>query len=477
MPLILQEDEGKKLSGKKAIVPKRLSDELKKRKSAYSDYTMSRGWKRLNALTGDYNKRSDEPNMTSDGRKIVSFSDLKKIDYEMRHMDQSKKNLEYQMLGSDTKQWVHDELNKIRTANKKVNQVKPVPKLEKPKELDSKDNNVKVGKATFNVSESNKKSIIIPESKILKILEDRNQTMFNFDSNGNPFYGKYNYQHFIDYLENIGRYGQLQPTNFNINSLCQYIDSFMDDALENSLTNNVDDEDTFNNMLYGFSEIIMDAMDGDWRAKDYLTDNGLELVKQIQDEGIEHKDDIFDYLNQNIYTPLKFFLTDRGLVQIETYASDVNSSRLEESGFYEGIELNDRGLLYVERCISIPYPMGYRGNDMKNDTYTYFNNNYGGVGNCWSWKKGGGESYLANSFDDGSGNIRMIGCVDPRNVNWVVTLSRNMYSLRDEKEIFINSGKPIEVDSIKFESLQNGREQFYEKSNYELLQKPIIVKA
>ena len=305
MPLILQEDEGKKLSGKKAIVPKRLSDELKKRKSAYSDYTMSRGWKRLNALTGDYNKRSDEPNMTSDGRKIVSFSDLKKIDYEMRHMDQSKKNLEYQMLGSDTKQWVHDELNKIRTANKKVNQVKPVPKLEKPKELDSKDNNVKVGKATFNVSENNKKSIIIPESKILKILEDRNQTMFNFDSNGNPFYGKFNYQHFVDHLENIGKYGQLQPTNFNINSLCQYIDSFMDDALENSLTNNVDDEDTFNNMLYGFSEIIMDAMDGDWRATDYLTDNGLELVKQIQDEGIEHKDDIFDYLNQNIYTPLR----------------------------------------------------------------------------------------------------------------------------------------------------------------------------
>ena len=35
----------------------------------------------------------------------------------------------------------------------------------------------------------------------------------------------------------------------------------------------------------------------------------------------------------------------------------------------------------------------------------------------------------------------------------------------------------IGVDSIKIESLQNRRKQFYEKSNYELLQKPIIVKA
>ena len=185
MPIILQEDEGKKLSGKKSVVPKRLSDELNKRKGIYADYSRSKGWKRLNALTGDYNRRSDEPNMTSDGRRIVSFSDLKKIDHEMRHMDPSKNNLEYQMLGSDTKQWVHDELNKIRTANKEVNQVKPVPKLEKPKTADVNTNDVKIGKTNFNVTEANRKSIIIPESKILKILEDRNQTMFNFDNNGN----------------------------------------------------------------------------------------------------------------------------------------------------------------------------------------------------------------------------------------------------------------------------------------------------
>lgn len=476
MPLILQEDEGKKLSGKKAIVPKRLSDELKKRKSAYSDYTMSRGWKRLNALTGDYNKRSDEPNMTSDGRKIVSFSDLKKIDYEMRHMDQSKKNLEYQMLGSDTKQWVHDELNKIRTANKKVNQVKPVPKLEKPKELDSKDNNVKVGKATFNVSENNKKSIIIPESKILKILEDRNQTMFNFDNNGNVFYGKYNYQHFIDYLENIGKYGQLSPTNFDSSFLMKYVNSFIDDALENTLTNNVDDDDVFDNLLEGFAEILSDAIEGDNRAKGFLTDNGFELAKMLSNEKYISKIGIFNYLKNNIYQPLKFFLNDNGLAEIEDYADEINLNRLEESNFFDGLTLNDRGLLYIERCISIPYTKGYRGNDRTNDTFKYFSNEYGGVGNCWSWKKGGGEAYLSRSFDDGTSIIRMIGCVDPRNVDWVTTISRNMYSLRNEKEIYIDNFKTLEIDEI---SIENENKTDYQGNNYgtKLLKNPIIVRA
>lgn len=479
MPIILQEDEGKKLSGKKSIVPKRLSDELNKRKGIYADYTRSKGWKRLNALTGDYNRRSDEPNMTSDGRKIVSFSDLKKIDHEMRHMDPSKNNLEYQMLGSDTKQWVHDELNKIRTANKEVNQVKPVPKLEKPKTADVNTNDVKIGKVNFNVTEANKKSIIIPESKILKILEDRNQTMFNFDNNGNVFYGKYNYQHFIDYLENIGRYGQLQPTNFNEKSLYEYIDTFMEDALENTLTNNVDDDDTYANLLYGFADILADTIEGDNRAKGFLTEMGYSLSEELKKEGITTKNSIYDYLEEHIFEPLKNFLNDNGLREIEEFASDINSSRLGNNGFYKGLKLNDRGLLYIERCISIPYAKGYRGNDRNNDTFKYFNGEYGGVGNCWSWKVGGGEAYLSRSFYDGTTDIRMIGCVDPRNVDWVTTLSRNMYSLMDEKEIFINSLNLLEIDSIQVEYEQKGVGQEYQNNHFgnELLRKPIIVRA
>ena len=90
---------------------------------------------------------------------------------------------------------------------------------------------------------------------------------------------------------------------------------------------------------------------------------------------------------------------------------------------------------------------------------------------------GEGEGYLAKSFDKGSSDIRMIGCVDPKNVNWVVTLSRNMYTLRDEKEIFINNGKPIEIDSIQIENEQTSRGHEFHESGKNMLQNPIIVKA
>jgi len=175
MPLILKEDEGKKLGSKQAIVPKKLSDELGKRKASFSQYTKSKGWKRLNSLTGDYNRRSDKPNMTKDGRKIVSFSDLKKIDFDMRHMDPSKDNLEYQMLGNDTKQWVHDQLGKIRSANKQVKQVPEVPKLVKnPLKSQDVDNNVKIGNANFTVFEGIKRKIIIKESQLENLRKNFN---------------------------------------------------------------------------------------------------------------------------------------------------------------------------------------------------------------------------------------------------------------------------------------------------------------
>lgn len=143
MPIIL-EDESGKLSGRRVIVPKEVSDAIQKQLNLYGNKVKaSKGYKRAKTLTSDeYNNRSrNGVSSTEDGRKIVSFSDLKRIDHEMRHMSQNPNNLQYAIQGGDvTRNWVDSELGRLRGSVKDVGEVKPVPKLEKNKIIPNKPN-------------------------------------------------------------------------------------------------------------------------------------------------------------------------------------------------------------------------------------------------------------------------------------------------------------------------------------------------
>lgn len=153
MPLIL-EDEGKRFNGRQITLPQNIVDRLEACRNMYSgkQYKASRGYKRLNALLDKgYNAQSDKKDRQHNGNVTMSFADAKRIDFDMRHMPQSKDNEEYDMIGGDMmRDFLHNTLRSMRNSVSKVKQVPEVPKLEtkdvKPEDINktTKVGNVEV---------------------------------------------------------------------------------------------------------------------------------------------------------------------------------------------------------------------------------------------------------------------------------------------------------------------------------------------
>lgn len=139
--VFLYEDEGSKLCGKQLILPQNIIDHLKKQQQLYSgkEYTQTKGYKRLNGLL---NKSYNDPAHKKQNQHndyTMSFADAKRMDFDMKHMVQSPKNVEYSMIGGDLmRNWLHNSLESLRNSVHKVDKVPEVPKLSqkdlKPKE-------------------------------------------------------------------------------------------------------------------------------------------------------------------------------------------------------------------------------------------------------------------------------------------------------------------------------------------------------
>ena len=138
------------------------------------------------------------------------------------------------------------------------------------------------------------------------------------------------------------------------------------------------------------------------------------------------------------------------------------------------MEINDRGLVYIERNIKIPdfNSPEFNHNGFK-DYYKYLNYMYNDLGYCFSWDKDCGEAYCGGSFGGRTYEIRLKCWVDPKDINWYETVYRNCYSLREEKEIYIsNSGAKIEVFDVV---LMNGEVNGVRVSGKSLMKTPIII--
>ena len=88
-------------------------------------YNTSRYLKRcLNSLVNpEYNKRSNKADQFKDG-KHITFTDMKRIDHDFRHMSKNPKDLNRILNGGDKMaHFVKDTLNKERTKVKPVNVV------------------------------------------------------------------------------------------------------------------------------------------------------------------------------------------------------------------------------------------------------------------------------------------------------------------------------------------------------------------
>lgn len=473
MPLIL-EDEGKKLNKRQLTIPKKLVNKLKATRNLFDKYSKTKGFKRLNAMIDDeYNKRSNKKDKIHNGDKTISFSDAKKIDFDMRHMAPSPNNLEFTLLGGeDTKNWVHDALRKERTAVKKVDGVKPVPKLEKnPMKTPDAQKDIQMGDVTVRLT----------ESQLLALKEYHTQTSFNFDDEGNGFYGKHNWEHFVDFLESVGHYGTLEPSGYEYGDLNAFVENAKEDALvikdeESSFGNGEEQSalyDVFMDMLVDAKqnqeiETVFNTVDYPFFTHFYNYDGLVGFF--LEEAGFDYNDydDIDDY---------SVLFTYNGYEMFKEKLNDIFFENLNIYNFPGSIELDDRGLIYIERAMTIPNfknpKVRHYGNDgySNEDFYDYLKRLYQGVGNCWTWAENFSEAYCGSSYGGESSTIIMRGYINPKNVNWPETVYRNCYELNYEKEIYISKGE-IEIDRIE---LVGGQYQGQQAAGKNLLAKPIVV--
>lgn len=179
MPIFIKENQ--ELQDNMYEIPDKLEKHLKQTLSKYKDYTQNKGYKRLNALVNpEYNKHSDKADKFKDG-KHITFTDMKRIDYDFRHMNKNPKNMDRILNGGEEMaHFVKVTLNKERTKvapvlkQKKVetrnkNELKPTLKPMKP---------IKLGNVDVNVHEG--KKIYIKENHLEVLKEYRNQLKLNY---------------------------------------------------------------------------------------------------------------------------------------------------------------------------------------------------------------------------------------------------------------------------------------------------------
>ena len=489
MPLII-EDEGKLLGKKQAKVPDKLVNKIKKNLNLFGKYKKSKGFKRANSIVDDdYNKRSNKKEKIHNGDKTLSFSDIKKIDHEFKNMsinddDVNAKNLGFILPGgNDMKNWAHDTLRKMRTAVKKVEGVPPVPKLEKepikPKDV-NKD--IKIGSANVKLTETSHKKIVLNENQLLALKEYHDQTVFNFDNEGNAYFEKNNWENYVDFLEYLGTPGELPKSSWGMNEIYNAIEE-----AKNQNSSFCDEYIDEYNYIEAFLELVCDAMLGsnkNYKERIFTEEflnvlNGIEefakknnyyITSDVIETYLRNSTNILDDIDE-----MEGYLTPYGFSLYQTATEDSFYDNIYEYDMENNMIINDRGLIYIERNITIPKfnspKFNYDGNK---NFYNYLKKSFYDLGNCFSWEEGRGESYNGMGFgENGVSEIKLKCWVDPKDVNWEATVYRNCYSLRDEKEIYIDkSGAKVEVFDV---ILMSGKTNGVDVSEKSLLKTPIII--
>ena len=477
MPLII-EDEGKLLGKKQAKVPDKLVDKIKNNLNLFGQYKKSKGYKRASSIVDDdYNKRSNKKDKIKNGDKTLSFSDIKKIDHEYKDMsindaDANEKNLGFILPGgNDMKNWAHDTLRKMRTAVKKVDAVPPVPKLEKnPTKVKDVNKDIKMGNATVRIT----------ESQLLILKEYHDQLSFNFDKDGNGYFKKDNWEHYVDFLEDIGKPGMLPKSQWTKREISTAIEKAKERV--DYQNGDITDED----YLEAFLELVYETfIYGHFKKEDIFEENFLELFYDYdeykeknnyygEDETLRRfltdTTDVLDNPNN-----LDDYLTVIGYRQLENNLREEFVNKFEEYDMFSSMIINERGLVYIERNIKIPKfnSPNFSYNNEKN-YYNYLKKMYYDLGYCFSWGEGHGEAYCGSSFGvEGSSEIKLKCWVDPKDINWEETVYRNCYSLREEREVYISSsGAKIEVFDVV---LENGESNGIRVSGKSLMKTPIII--
>ena len=426
MPIFIQEAVDDKLSKKTTVIPKQIHDLALQVKGEYGNNKTQDGYKTINRLLdASYNKgkknnngisaKENKPKVdnndglvkfpTSAARKMII--DLKK---ETNFINPKAKDTIINYLQSDVK---------AKESAVKANKTVPkVPKASKPYKIQQPNNNkqLTINGTKINMKE-NKKKIFISESKLLLLKEYYTQLNIPFNHDTPDYDYKTVYEHYIDFLEKYGKYGKLPKSKLNKEDVYNIVQKETPNALKILFSNNSEIE----NFTALFTNIIMS------RGVEFAT--SLFNKDFINSFNESDNDDFADYINDILYREGSYesYLNEKGEQLFQKYFSDYFLERLDDYNFPYSLIFDNRGLIYVERAIKVPSVYDrQRTND--------FIKNYNALGECWSWAEGGAEPYcVARDYC----TLTLKGWVDPSQVDWRQSLSRNMYSMNEEQELYI----------------------------------------
>ena len=106
-----------------------------------------------------------------------------------------------------------------------------------------------------------------------------------------------------------------------------------------------------------------------------------------------------------------------------------------QRNFLPKLQINEKGLIYVERAINFQ------------NNYNFTNMNYKSVGECWSWQVGNAQAYCDSQQGENVNNVILHGYIHPKDVDWVMTLSINTFN-NAETELRTSSKAKIELTDI-----------------------------
>ena len=406
-------------------------------------------------------------NVDLDKNKMSQIIDLLHINSDSfeKYIDKEKTTSAKTYFIGDVIYALHNASQKDRPILKDILQQPKVKKINnKPKSDEEKHDEFMDSISRYDPSmkkdESvNNKNVILSENQVQKLIEYHAQTKLQFD--GEP--SKLNYEHFVDYIEDFGQEGSLPKSNYDVKT---FIKTYINKLLETNIDDLIDDNLFDYNVIY---EIISnDIKEYDFYKKDIYLQNLFESGEIL--DSISSFDDLYHELYQ-------YIKKDNLDMLIKEACYSYITDELEDKDFYINGEnpfiINDRGLVYIEREISIPQ-IFKRFKERGYENYYEYVKDYS-LGIFWSYLPKHSKSYCYNNFSLGNTFIKIKGFIDPKDINWGDTIYKAVYNLNYENEIQVNENSPIEITEIIVSEMPNNDKTFVGKKlplNY-----PIIFKA
>jgi len=314
------------------------------------------------------------------------------------------------------------------------------------------------------------KKIILKENQINVLKEYINQLQIPFEEFGDE-YGKEPYDYYMDFIEEVSEKGTLPPSNITIYDILKYIinqDGFFL-CVFNTLYNNQDYELFADNIFY-----LMENEPYCFNRK--FTQQEITFYENNFEKQYEKILNCFT--KKGLY---RLFEKSFGSLLVNEKKFKNNELKGNE-GLLNKLIINENGLIYVERVVSIPfnpkyhpkYAYGYGYDKSSSDSlkrhkaYYQMKHFFSHFGTCWTWLKNGGENFAKSDFfTEKDSSLVFKGFVNPKDVNWASTLINSLVEYTDEYELTINEGADIQINEI-----------IWLEENKKLpLHQPIIVKA